>query len=305
MINHLIALVRREIWEHRSIWITPIAIAAIVTLGTLAALMIAGEYSQELNLALFSAQNVAGDTEKRAVLSALFFGSSGLFFLALGVLTIFYSLDSLYAERKDKSILFWRSLPVTDAETVISKLATALIVIPAATIVAIIATHLLTLIITSIWVSMKGGDASILIWGSVSLFDDWLSVIVLTYAAALWMSPFVGWFLLVSAYTKRSPFMMGFLPLVLIPMLEGIFVHTNIFARVVWGRLASIPIHDIGDFEEMYESGDFELSEQVVSVLAHVDLVRFFSSPAMWAGVVVCGLLCFGAIYVRRFRDES
>jgi len=305
MISHQLALLKREIWEHRSIWITPIAIASIVTLGTLAALMVAGEYAQELDLALFGAQNIASDTGKKTVLSALFFGSSILFFLALGILTIFYSLDSLYAERKDKSILFWRSLPVTDAETVISKLVTAIIVIPAATIVAIIGTHLLNLIVISIWVSVKGGDASILIWGSVSLFDDWSSIIVLTYAAAIWMSPFVGWFLLVSAYTKRSPFMMGFLPLVIIPMLEGIFAHTNIFARVVWGRLASIPIHDIGDFEEMYESGDFELTEQVVSVLAHVDLVRFFSSPAMWAGVVVCGLLCFGAIYVRRFRDES
>jgi ABC-2 type transport system permease protein len=305
VITHQLALLKREIWEHRSIWLTPMAIAGIVTLGTLTALMFAGEYASQLDVALFGAQNLAGATEKKAVLSALFFGSSGLFFFALGILTIFYSLDSLYAERKDKSILFWRSLPVTDAETVLSKLATALIVIPAATIVAIIGTHLVNLIVTSGWVSMRGGDASVLIWGSVSLFDDWLSMIVLTYAAAIWMSPFVGWFLLVSAYTKRSPFMMAFLPLIIIPMLEGIFVHTNVFARVVWGRLASITIHKIYDFEQMFEDGDFELSDQVVSVLTHIDLARFFSDSSTWAGILVCGLLCFGAIYVRRYRDES
>lgn len=305
MISHQLALLKREVWEHRSIWVTPIAIASIVTFGTLAALMVAGEYAQELDIALFGAQSIAGENERKAVLTALFFGSSGLFFLALGILTVFYSLDSLYAERKDKSILFWRSLPVTDAETVVSKLVTALVVIPAATIAAIIVTHLLNLVVTSIWVSMKGGDAGMLLWGSASFLDDWLSMIIFVYAAAIWMSPFVGWFLFVSAYTKRSPFMMAFLPLVILPMIERIFFHSSEFARVVWGRLASIPIHNFADVEQMFDEDDFELSEQVISVLAHIDLTRFFTSTSMWAGVAVCGLLCFGAIYVRRFRDES
>ena len=115
MIGHYIALIKRELWEHRSIFVTPIAIASIVTLGTLTALVFVGEFQQELNLAIFGAQNVAGETERKAVLTGLFIGSSWLFLLGLGVLTIFYALDSLYAERKDKSILFWRSLPVTDA----------------------------------------------------------------------------------------------------------------------------------------------------------------------------------------------
>ncbi len=305
MINHYLALLKREIWEHRSIWLTPLAISSIVILGTLAALMFAGEYAQELNVALFGAQNLVGDTERKAVLAGLFFGSSSLFFLALGALTVFYALDSLYAERKDKSILFWRSLPVTDAEAVISKLATALLVIPTASIVAIIGTHLVNLIVTSIWVSMKGGDAGLLIWGSVPLMDNWLSMMIIVYAAAIWMSPFVGWFLLVSAYTKRSPLLMAFLPLVLIPMLEGIFSHSNVFAREVWGRLAMIPIHSGVDINDIFDEDKFELNEQMVSVLAQIDIGRFLSSGSMWAGVLVCALLTFGAIYIRRFRDES
>ena len=149
MINHYMALMKREFWEHRSIWVTPIAIASVVTLGTLAALMFAGEFAQELDVAIFGAQNIAGETERRAVLTAFFVGSSWLFLIALSILTIFYSLDSLYAERKDKSILFWRSLPVTDAETVISKLATAAILIPAITIAVIVATHIVNLIVMS------------------------------------------------------------------------------------------------------------------------------------------------------------
>ncbi len=305
MITHQIAMIKREIWEHRSIWLTPIAIAAISILGTLTALMFAGEFAQELDLALFGAQNLAGETERKAVLSGLFFGSSGLFFLALGILTIFYSLDSLYAERKDKSILFWRSLPVTDAETVVSKLMVALLVIPAVSIIAIIGTHLVNLIVTSAWVSIKGGDAGLLIWGSATLFSDWLSLLIIVYAAAIWMSPFVGWFLFVSAYTKRAPFMMAFLPLVLIPMLEGIFNSSGVFAKVVWGRLSSIPIHSGVDIEAFFDEDKFEVNEQMVSVLAHIDIGRFLTSTSMWAGLIVCGLLSFGAIYVRRFRDES
>ena len=256
-------------------------------------------------MALFGAQNLVGDTERKAVMAGLFFGSSGIFFLALGILTVFYSLDSLYAERKDKSILFWRSLPVTDAETVISKLATALLVIPVAAIVAIIGTHLVNLVVTGIWVSMKGGDAGLLIWGSVPLIDNWLSMIILIFAASIWMSPFVGWFLLVSAYTKRSPLLMAFLPLVLIPMLEGIFAHSNEFAKAVWGRLAMIPIHSGVGIENLFDEDKFELNDQMVSVLAQIDIGRFLSSGSMWAGVLICALLTFGAIYIRRFRDES
>ncbi len=305
MINHYIALMKREFWEHRSIWVTPIAIASIVTLGTLTALMFAGEFAQELDVAIFGAQNIAGDTERAAVLTGFFVGSSWLFLIALSILTIFYALDSLYAERKDKSILFWRSLPVTDAETVISKLATAVILIPAVTIAGIIATHIVNLIVTSIWVSAKGGSPGTLIWGSVPLLDNWFAAIVVIYAMAVWMSPFLGWFLFVSAWTKRAPLLMAFLPLVLIPMIEGIFFRSAHFAEAVWGRSAQIPIFAGIDMERFFDEGHARMSEEMVSLLAHLDIGKFLTSIDTWIGIVVCGLLTTAAIYVRRYRDES
>lgn len=310
MIAHYVALIRRELWEHRSIFVTPIAIASIVTLGTLTALVFVGEFQQELNLAIFGAQNVAGETERKAVLTGLFIGSSWLFLLGLGVLTVFYALDSLYAERKDKSILFWRSLPVTDAETVISKLLTALFVIPAVAMGGIIVTHLINLVITSLWVSSKGGDASLLIWGSVSFLDNWLAMIIVLLTSALWMSPFVGWFLFVSAWTKRSPLLMAFLPLVLVPMIEGIFMRSAHFAEAVWGRAGQIPIFAGIDMERFFDEnrsmhGVTGLPEEMISLLAHLDLGKFVSSVDTWIGLIVCGLLTTAAIYVRRYRDES
>ena len=305
MINHYLALVRRELWEHRSIWVTPIAIASVVTLGTLTALVFSGKFAEELDVAIFAAQNLAGDTERRVVLTGFFFVSSQLFLLGLGVLTIFYTLDSLYAERKDKSILFWRSLPVTDAETVISKLLTAMVLIPAVAIVGIIGTHILNLIVTSIWVSMKGGDAGTLIWGSVPFLDNWLAMAIAIFGGAIWMSPFLGWFLFVSAYTKRSPLLMAFLPLVLIPMLEGIFARSTYFAEAVWGRGAKIPLFADLDIEGFFDDGPPEITKEMISLLAHIDLGKFFTSVDTWLGVIVCGLLTTAAIYVRRFRDES
>lgn len=305
MIGHYIALIRREFWEHRSIWVTPAAIASIVTLGTLTALIFAGEFAVELDVAIFGAQNIAGDTERMAVLTGFFVGSSWLFLVGLGILTIFYALDSLYAERKDKSILFWRSLPVTDAETVISKLLTALVLIPVVAIVAIIGTHLINLIVTSIWVSMKGGDAGVLIWGSVPLLDNWLATALAIFGTSIWMSPFLGWFLFVSAYTKRAPLLMAFLPLVLIPMLEGIFLRSAHFAEAVWGRGAKIPLFSGIDMEGFFDEGHARVKEEMVSLLAYLDLTRFVTSIDTWIGIFVCGLLTTAAIYVRRYRDES
>jgi len=305
MITHQLALLKRELWEHRSIYVTPIAISSIVTLGVLAMLVFASGYAAQLDIAIFGAQNIAGDAERKAALTGFFIGTSWVFVIALAILTVFYCLDSLYAERKDKSILFWRSLPVTDAETVISKLLTAILVIPAATMIGIIATHLVNLVITSIWVSMKGADASVLIWGSVSLIDNWLAAFIVVLASGIWMSPFIGWFLLVSAYAKRSPLLIAFMPLVLIGLLEGIILRTHVFAENVLGRGDSLPIFRTVDIESFFEEEQWRLSEGATNLLQHLDIVKFVTSPAMWAGLVVCGLLCTGAIYVRRYRDES
>ncbi len=305
MITHQLALVKREIWEHRSIFVTPIAIAIIVTLGVLAMVVFVSGFAEELHLAIFGVQNIAGDAERKAALTGFFLGTSWVFLIALAILTVFYSLDSLYSERKDKSILFWRSLPVTDAETVISKLIIAIIVIPVVTVIGIIGTHIINLIITSIWVSMKGGDGWMLIWGSVSLVDNWLAAFIIVITSGIWMSPFIGWFLLVSAYTKRAPLLMAFMPLILIGLLEGIILRTHVFAENVLARGDGIPIFRTVDIEKFFNEEQWRLGDGATRLLVHLDIVQFLTSPAMWAGVLVCGLLSTGAIYVRRYRDES
>lgn len=305
MIGHQLALIRREIWEHRSIYVTPIAIAVIVSLISVAGMVTVSAFDKEVHMAIFSASNIAGDAERQAALTVLFLGTSWVFLFALVILTAFYTLDCLYAERKDKSILFWRSLPITDAETVISKLLTAVFVLPLFTVAAIIVTHLVNLLITTVWVMLKGGNAAHLIWGSVPLFDNWAAALIVTIASAVWMSPFIGWFLFVSAVTKRAPLLMAFMPLIIIPIMEWIFFRSKIFASAVFGRGEMIPLFREMDIRHFFDEERMVVNEELVSLLAHIDIGRFLVSPSVWAGIVVCGLFATAAIYVRRYRDES
>ena len=304
MIANQLALIRREVWEHRSVYVTPIAIAVIMTLVSVAGMVTVSAFDREVELAIFGASSIAGDAERKAALTVFFLGTSWIFLLALAILITFYALDSLYAERKDKSVLFWRSLPVTDAETVLSKLLTAVVVIPLVTVAAIIVTHLVNLVISSIWLAINGGDAGHLIWGSVPLLDNWMAALIVTLASVIWMSPFVGWFLLVSAYAKRSPILLAIMPLVVIPLIEWIFFRSAVFAEIVFGRGGMLPLFHGMDLERYFDEDRMRVDEGAVSLLAHLDLAGFLGNPSLWAGLLVCGLFTTGAVYLRRYRGE-
>lgn len=307
MIGHQLVLVKRELWEHRSIFITPAAIGAIMALSVLATLMFASGFAKELDMVIFGAQNVAGEGERRAALTAFFVSTSTIFFVALAILTVFYCLDSLYAERKDKSILFWRSLPVTDAETVVSKLLTAVFVLPAMMAIGIFATHLINLITTSLWVSSKGGSAGTLIWGSVPILDNWLAALIVLVASGIWMAPFIGWFLLVSAWAKRMPLFWAFMPPIVLILVESIVLDTHFFAKAIGerGNSNSIPLFQTVDIEAFFEEEQWRGAIDNISLLELIDLGKFVTHSGTWVGLLVCAVFVTGAIYVRRFRDES
>ncbi len=152
---------------------------------------------------------------------------------------------------------------------------------------------------------LEGGDAVHLIWGSVPLFDNWAAALIVTIASAVWMSPLIGWFLFVSAFTKRSPLLTAFMPLIIIPIMEWIFFRSKIFASAVFGRGEMIPLFRDIDIELLFDKEQMAFSEEMVSLLTHIDIGRFLLSPSVWAGIVVCGLFVTAAIYVRRYRDES
>jgi len=306
MMQTQLALLQRELWEHRSVFVVPVVVAVITLLTSWTGQVTISEL-EHLDIGIVGASNMP-ENVRAAALSFTMVGLSVSFIIAMWILTIFYALDALYAERKDRSILFWRSIPVTDFETVLSKLLTALLVIPLVTFVVIVATQLLVLLSLTIQVNFRGGSPFELIWSAAPFLDTWAATIVLLIALPLWLSPFIGWFLFVSAFTKRSPLLIAAMPIVLLPMFEKLFFDSAIMAEAFFVRSIKFPLFTGVDNMAllMQETDDIAaLAEAELSVFGLLDLGNFLASPQLWLGIVVCGLFSAAAIYVRRYRDES
>jgi ABC-2 type transport system permease protein len=306
MIQTQLALLRRELWEHRAIYVVPGVVALLMVLSSLTGQVSINDI-EHLDAGLIGIQNMP-DNARAAAISALMVGISMPFIFAMWVLTVFYCLDSVYAERKDRSILFWRSIPVTDFETVLSKLLTAVLVVPLVTFLIVVATQLLVLVNVSIWVSIRGGSPWHLIWTAMPFADNWAAMLMLLIALPLWMSPFVGWFVFVSAFTKRSPLLVAALPIVLLPILEKLFFGSAVMADALFVRSIKMPLFaNIDNMELLFQEGDdiARLAETELSLVSLMDVGGFLVNPQLWLGIVVCGLFTAAAIYVRRYRDDS
>ena len=304
MIGNQLTLIQREIWEHKAIYIVPAVIALLLTLITITGQVQVTMHDKIVNLTIVFLSNVS-DQERALVFDIVLGLMAGIFAISMWVVTVFYCLDALYAERKDKSILFWRSLPITDAETVGSKLLTAMLAIPLITVAMVFITDFLVLVAVSLWVAIQGGDVGHLIWSSVSIVDTLLGTIVLVFALPLWLAPFIGWFLFVSGFTKKMPLMLAFLPIFVLPMLEGMTSKTSLFWDAFFVRTGTPPLFETGSIMELIELGDLRRAAESVDLMGAVNLGKFLSSPSLWTGLIVCGLFVTAAIYVRRYRDES
>ena len=306
MIATQIALIRRELWEHRSIIVTPIVIGLILSLGVLMTEGMLTAHTEEVDIGIATMSNLGDESHRSAVINGLLFIPSVIILIGMSILVIFYSLDALYAERKDKSILFWRSLPVTDAETVISKALTGALVIPLISFAAIIATQLISMLLSSIWIMIEGGNAIHLIWAPASLVSLWAATLAGILMLSLWLSPFLGWFLFVSAFAKRMPLLLAALPIVMLPMLENWIFGSKMFFEAFFVRTVE-PIRDAAEAAK----ASFEISEnlRVSSFIADpwqaIDVANFLAKPDLWAGLIVSATFITAAVYVRRYRDES
>ena len=165
MIQSQIALIRRELWEHRAIYVMPLVIALLVSLISITGQVTVSGFDHAVDIGILAGTNL-GENERSAAISVLMISLSSTFVFAMWILITFYALDALYAERKDRSILFWRSIPVTDFDTVLSKLVTALLIIPLVSFAIIAATHLIVLLTTSVWLAARGANAWHMIWAA-------------------------------------------------------------------------------------------------------------------------------------------
>jgi ABC-2 type transport system permease protein len=284
-------LVRREFWENRAIWIVPAAIGVTLTLA-----------------ALFSRVEIAELTsaeQRNAVGGVALFGFGVTFFAVMSIYCTWYLLDSLYADRKDRSILFWKSLPISDTATVLAKLFTGLIAIP---LVYFIAADVTTLLITFI-VSVRSRSV---FGGELWRPDLWLQLQVLwlylIVTLGIWYLPFTGWCLAVSAWCKRAVTLWAILPPLALCLLERWFFGTHAVGTALYDRLVDyIPLafHDISDRSRWTSLavGD-ETIDTPGSVWRLLNPMTFLTSPATWIGVVVGIALILAAIQLRHRRSE-
>ena len=258
--------VRRELWEHRSIYIAPLAAAAVSLLGFLTGLTLSPAHRhQPLDVPYEFA-------------AALIMGTGF-------IVGIFYSLDALYGERRDRSILFWKSLPVSDLTTVLSKFTIPLIILPLLSFAIAVVTQFVMLLLSSgLSAGTLGARMSFLHLSLMLLYH------ILT-VHGLWYAPLYGWLLLVSAWAPRAPFIWAFLPPFVIWGVEKIAFRTSHFVGMLQYRLTG-----------PQPSTTRAPGDTPMDMLSGLTPAQFFSTPGLWIGLAVAAIFLAAAVRLRRYR---
>jgi ABC-2 type transport system permease protein len=274
--------VRRELWENRSIYIAPLAVGSLA-LFAFSMSAIAGIWEKALRL---------DPALPREALAQPYDMAAGLMMLTGILVSVFYCLDALHAERRDRSILFWKSLPVSDLITVLAKLSIPLVVLPLLIFAITVAMQGIMLLLSSL-ILLGSGQSVATLWTKLSFFR--MSLLLLYHlltAHALWPLPIYCWLLLVSGWARRATFLWAALPLVAIAGVEQILFRSWHFAVLVGSRLigdapafASTP-HDV-----------FPLGP-----MTHIAAGTFLSSPGLWIGLVVAAAFLAVAVRLRRYQ---
>ena len=302
-------LLRRELWEHRAILVTPVVVAVLI-LAALLLPVLAGTFG---NVSIDGLPDHLEDLtpeKTRAVWTVAGAGLAFPFELAMVLVTTFYLLDCLYAERKDRSILFWKSLPVSDAEVVLSKLITAVVVIPAVTMAVFAVTSFAGWGITAGFLSSLGDEGSMLVAGPGSVIQGIVLAAYLFAAQAVWYLPFYGWLLLVSAFANRALLLWATLPPLALMWLERAGLGTNEFAELLGHRSlgfleAGLHTEQAADVTRLGDGDTSIAIEATGNVWPLFDPVGLLTSPGLWAGIVVAAGFVAAAIWLRRYRDEA
>jgi ABC-2 type transport system permease protein len=203
------------------------------------------------------------------------------------IVGVFYSLEALHSERRDRSILFWKSLPVSDLTTVLAKASLPILVLPLLSFALILVTQLIMAALSSL-VLLGSGLPVATLW--TTLFQSLLMLFYhLVTVHVLWHAPIYGWFLLVSGWARRATFLWAALPPLAIGVFEKIAFNTSHFAAWLGYRLAGP--------EDFRHAG-----EHMSHPMAH-DLGAFLTTPGLWMGLIVAALFLAAAVRLRRYRE--
>jgi ABC-2 type transport system permease protein len=316
-------LLKREYWEERRGFLWAQAVAVIVILAITILGIIAGEVfrarlggSENINMGMNLNEILRNgmshnmiDVVKSLDMTMLLFGVVSA--IVLFFVVFFYLLGALYDDRRDRSILFWKSLPLSDTSTVLSKVVAAIIIAPLIAVVVALAGYIAMQIVVSFWFLAHGVNPFTLLWAHAEPFSVWLHLLAMVPVNAVWALPTVGWLLFWSAAVRSKPFLWA----VVIPIVAGVLnfwvgllglpnVSTQFFWKDLVGRalLSVIPgswmapdANRIG--VHFMDSGDF-------ARISYSSMAHAFTLPGMWIGAVVGIALIAASIWFRRWRDE-
>jgi ABC-2 type transport system permease protein len=276
--------VRRELWENRSVTMAPLIASAVVLFGfSISMLHLRATVGTALTL---------DPVKQHASIDRPYTIAAVAIMVTAFIVGVFYCLDALHGERRDRSILFWKSLPVSDRTTLLSKASIPLVVLPLLSFAIITATQLLMLLLSSAVLLAGGMDASVL-WEQVKFAHSSVAQLYALVVMALWHAPIYGWLLLVSAWARRVPFLWAVLPVPAIGLIEKIAFNTSTTGLLLkerfigWYGQAFVP-HGQGT---------------AMDPLTQLDPVKFLSSPGLWLGLIVAAGLMAAAAQLRRYRQ--
>ena len=308
-------LVKREVWEHKSLWIVQLVLLCFAILGALwgsGALLVASHHG------LFSLSDIQhGVTiqDRTALVHDLVVGSSIGANIFMLFVVCFYLMDCLYADRRDRSVFFWRSLPVSDSRMVLAKLFTGMVIAPAIMLAQVIVAEIITGIIFTIAFAILGVNLLGYLFLPGTMVMAWMTLAFALMVQSLWFLPFYGWFLLCSAWAKKLPLAWT----VLIPLgamlLELVTLRTSYISRGIFGHIARWFDAFVNDrsgfhFNNMNMTAGVHIMTPGMQA-GHNNVLMTFGSvadylvrPEMWIGVGIGIIFVLGAIWLRHNRSE-
>jgi ABC-2 type transport system permease protein len=321
-------LLRREFWEHKgSMFWAPLVVAAIL-LAALTGSLLYGLAQHHLRLDVGGNQiPIAGvynhlapqaRAEMANMLASGYLAVSAPLFMMLGFVVFWYCLGALYDERRDRSILFWKSLPASDEMTVLSKVLTAACVSPVITIAAGTVLSLVFLVIACIALAWNGISIFTAVLASPNLYLSPLALLSLLPVYVVWALPTIGWLLMVSSWARSKVFLWAvgaplvalavakWISLLLINFGEGsghLFdVVRDIVAQGLAGLIPGVWFSYKGiDPSTLHQPGMHALDVPAVVSQSWMTL----GSIDAWVGALAGIAMIYAAMRIRRWRDEG
>jgi ABC-2 type transport system permease protein len=274
---------RRELWENRSIYLAPLGVAAFAVV----ALVIHG-----ITMPSHVPGLLGDDPATRQSASVTYRIAALLMLMSAFVVGAFYSLEALNGERRDRAILFWKSLPVSDRTTVLAKAAVPLAVLPLVTFAAVVAMHV-TLMLLSVVALTVRGDGMATLWHALQPFRMWTTLLYAVACIALWHAPIYAFLLLVSGWARRTAALWAVLPVLALGVLEKVTMDTSHVRAFVTDRLIGWYGHAFAPRAEHVPFGP----------LTPLTPGRLLATPELWIGLAAAAVFLAVAVRLRRYRE--